>query len=237
LRIILGLHAMTVAQTSPALHPSDRRALALARGLGAAALAIEALGTPGLAPRAVHQALAAGAARGVRVVDAALAAADAHTTGFVLAEVMRRLDPDLILFAEDADPDGALDVPAALAHRLAVPYVPQVVDVTVRAGAAGESAPSPFEATLQRGPWTLRARLPRGAVVGVTLDRGGAPHDVQAPDARVPLSAIEILSLADLAIDPSLVRRRNDLRGVVEPAGRAALLTTTAASSLADWLR
>jgi electron transfer flavoprotein alpha/beta subunit len=237
LRIVLGLHAMTVTRTSPALHPSDRRALALARGLGAAALAIEALGTPGLAPRAVHQALAAGAAGAVRVIDAALAAADAHTTGFVLAEVMRRLDPDLILFAEDTDPDGALDVPAALAHRLGVPYVPQAVDVSARTAASVNGAPSPFEVTLQRGPSTLRARLPRGAVVGVTLDRGGATHDVQAPDAGATLSAIEILTLADLGIDPSLVRRRNDLRGVVEPAGRPALLTTTAVASLADWLR
>jgi hypothetical protein len=50
------------------------------------------------------------------------------------------------------------------------------------------------------------------------------------------VAPIRVLTLADLALDATLVRRREDLRGVVEPTSRP-LVTTKSGASVAALLR
>jgi hypothetical protein len=56
------------------------------------------------------------------------------------------------------------------------------------------------------------------------------------PDAPGKTASIRVLTLADVGLAPTLVRRRDDLRGVVEPTARP-LVTTKSGSSLAALLR
>jgi len=241
-RLVVCLHGGSVARTAMPLHPGDRALVALAGRLGLEPIAVELLAVGGVAPRAVHEAATQGLARAVRVVDEALATADAPATGLVVERVVRDLKPDLIAFVGAADPEGAADVPAVLAFRLGAAYVPGAFELV----ATGDTASPAFAARAWRGPVEVTLALPRGAVV--EIDPASSPAHALAASAAVPATAssqpgpaakaapIRVLSLADLSLDATLVRRRDDLRGVVEPTARP-LVTTRSSTSLAALLR
>ena len=236
MKLAVCLHGGAVARAALPLHPADRALVALGRRLGMEPIAIELLAASGLAPRAVNDAAPAGLECAVRVVDEALATADAPATGLVTERVLRELKPDLIAFVGAADPEGAADVPAVVAFRMGAAYVPGVFAVA----AAPDSAPCAFTARAWRGAAAVTLALPRGAVVEVDLS--GAPAAAALavaagqPDEPGRTPPIRVLTLADLSLDATLVRRRDDLRGVVEPAARP-LVTTKSSTSLAALLR
>jgi hypothetical protein len=241
-KLAVCLHGGAVARTAMPLHPGDRALVALGRRLGLESIAVELLAAGGVAPRAVNEAADEGLARAVRVVDEALATADAPATGLVAERVLRDLKPDLIAFVAAADPEGVADVPAVLAFRLGAAYVPGAFELATTASAP--DAPPGFTARAWRGAMEVTLALPRGAVL--ELDPASAPASVLVnglalPAPRPPAPSakpapIRVVTLADLALDATLVRRRDDLRGVVEPAARP-LVTTRSSTSLAALLR
>jgi len=238
MKLAVCLHGGAVARTAMPLHPGDRALVSLGRRLGLEPIAIELLAAGGVAPRAVNEAAAEGLARAVRVVDEALAMADAPATGLVAERVLRELKADLITFVAAADPEGAADVPAVLAFRLGAAYVPGAFALAATA-TTGEG-PRSFTARAWRGAVEVTLALPRGAVV--EIDPAKAPASVVAgeapaqPGPSVKTAPIRVVTLADLALDATLVRRRDDLRGVVEPTARP-LVTTRSSTSLAALLR
>lgn len=247
MKLAVCLHGGAVARTAMPLHPGDRALVSLGRRLGLEPIAVELLAAGGVAPRAVNEAAAEGLVRAVRVVDEALAMADAPATGLVAERVLRELKADLITFVAAADPEGAADVPAVLAFRLGAAYVPGAFELAATA-TAGEGPPS-FTARAWRGAVEVTLALPRGAVVEIDPARapasvgtaaaasGGAAAEAPSqPGASVKAAPIRVVTLADLALDATLVRRRDDLRGVVEPTARP-LVTTRSSTSLAALLR
>lgn len=226
-----------MAKGSLPLHAADRDIVALGARLGIEMVAVELVGAPGLAPRAVNEALARGLDHAVRVIDDALGAADAPASGLVTERVLRDVKADLVCFAATADPELAADVPAVVAFRLGAPYVPGVFELTLGATEGG----SIFTARVLRSALSVTLGVPRGAVIDIDLELGRVPGKVEpTPDSPVSherhAAAIKVVALADLGLDATLVRRRNDLRGVIEPTSRP-LVTTTSIASLAALLR
>ena len=246
MKLAILLHGGAVARTALPLHPGDRALVRLSGRLGLEPIAVELLAVGGVAPRAVNEAAADGLARAVRVVDDALATADAPATGLVAERVLRELKPDLIAFVAAADPEGAADVPAVVAFRMGAAYGPDAFQLT--ATTTMPDAPPAFTARAWRGAVEVTLALPRGAVVDV--DPASAPaNDTGAPETASPRlpavspdgtpnksASIGVMTLADLGLDATLVRRRDDLRGVVEPTARP-LVTTKSSTSLAAMLR
>jgi electron transfer flavoprotein beta subunit len=100
-----------------------------------------------------------GADRSILVSDDALAGADLLGTAKVLAGVLAKESPDLILFGQQsADGDGAC-LWAAVAERLRQPTISQVSELTIEGGAVTGKRQTEF------GYDTIRAPLP--AVVAV----------------------------------------------------------------------
>src|SRR3954462_7009041 len=90
---------------------------------------------PASAGDAMRKALAMGADRAVLVSDDAAAGSDALAPSRVLAAVLERESPDLVLFGQYAgDSEGAV-LWAAVAERLRRPMVSQVAELTVENGA------------------------------------------------------------------------------------------------------
>lgn len=240
MRFVVCLHGAAVVRSSPPLHPTDRHAIALAIASGAEVVVLEAVGERGSAPSAVGQALDAGALRAVRLVEPTLTTADAHATGYALAMVIDQLKVDLVLFGSDADPEGVLDVPASIAHHMTALFLTGAVGLRTGQDAAGGT----LELVAESTGWLRRLRIPLNAVVGIDPGRGvgaaaarSVPGAVAAKTAATPPPAtVQVVTLQDLHLDPGLVRRRNDLRGVVEPAPRP-LVTLKSAAALAALLR
>jgi len=237
-----------VVHTALPLHAADAELMALGGRLGMETVAIELVGTHGLAPRAITEACASGLDRAIRVVDDALAVADARATALVVERALRRIEAALVCFSAAADPEGLADVPAAAAARVGVAYVAGAFalgtpDSTAILAGAGVGAVA--LALARRGDQLVSLGLPPGAIVDVVADASQTAPDgfdargLPAPEAAIgapaarPAAALRVMSLSDLDLDPTLIRRRNDLRGVVEPTSRPLVTTTSIASLIA----
>ena len=83
---------------------------------------------------AMRKALAMGADRAVLVADDDAAGSDLVATSYLLATVLEREQPDLVLFGQQAsDSDGAV-LWASVAERLRRPLVSQASELTVESG-------------------------------------------------------------------------------------------------------
>ncbi|MES1165609.1 MAG: hypothetical protein ABUR63_07630 [Verrucomicrobiota bacterium] len=237
MRFAVCLHGGAVVRSALRLHATDRRAIELAVAAGAEVVAIEAVGERGSAPTAATQALEAGAHRAVRVVEPALAAADSHTTGFVLATALAGLAVDLILCGEDADPEGLGDVPATVAHHMGALYVCGALNLDISGAAApAGGAVEAVEVNLRAGSWIRGLRVPFNALICLAGDATLPPRATSAAAPGQKRGGVQVLTLADLEIDAALVRRRDDLRGLIEPAPRP-LVTLQSAAAVGALLR
>jgi electron transfer flavoprotein beta subunit len=89
---------------------------------------------PAKAADGVRKALAMGVDRSVLVSDDEAAGSDLVATSYVLARVLERESPDLVLFGQQgSDSDGAV-LWAAVAERLQLPVLSQVAELTVGDG-------------------------------------------------------------------------------------------------------
>lgn len=120
-----------------ALNPFDanavEEALRVKERTGDGEVAVVTMGPPGAA-ESLRKALAMGADRAVHVSDDGAAGSDLVATSRVLAAVLAREEPDLVLFGQQAsDSEGAV-LWAAVADRLRLPVISQVAELTVESG-------------------------------------------------------------------------------------------------------
>ncbi len=179
-----------------ALNPFDanavEEALRLKEAGGDGEVVLVTMGPPS-AGDAVRKALAMGADRAVLVTDDAAAGSDALATSRVLAAVLERESPDLVLFGQYAgDSEGAV-LWAAVAERLRRPLVSQVAELTVEDGAVRGRRQTEF------GYDVIRAPLP--AVIAVS----DAINEPRYPSLKGIMGAKkkpqEVLSLGDIGVD------------------------------------
>ena len=148
---------------------------------------------PQKAQDALRKALAMGADRAVLVSDESAAGSDLVATSRVLANVLERESPDLVLFGQQSsDADGAV-LWAAVADRLRRPYISQVAELTLADGRVRGKRQTEF------GYDVIEAPLP--AVVAVS----DAINEPRYPSLKGIMGAKskpqEVLSLGDLGVD------------------------------------
>jgi electron transfer flavoprotein beta subunit len=167
-------------------------ALRIKEAAGEGEVVLVSLG-PTRALEAMRKALAMGADRALLVTDDAAAGSDLVATSYLLATVLEREQPDLVLFGQQAsDSDGAV-LWAAVAERLRRPLVSQAAELTVDGGKVLVKRQTEY------GYDRIEAPLP--AVVAVS----DAINEPRYPSLKGIMGAKskpqETLSLADLGAD------------------------------------
>ncbi|MBF4769768.1 electron transfer flavoprotein subunit beta/FixA family protein [Nocardioides agariphilus] len=156
---------------------------------------------PARAVEAIRKALQMGADRGVHVIDDALAGSDALATSLVLAAAARWAAggevPDLVVCGMASTDAGMGVVPAMLAERLGLPQVTlaslvEVRDGEIRARRDGDHAREVIGATLP-------------AVLSVTDQSGEARYPSFKAIVAAKKKPVDVVSLADLDVDATLV--------------------------------
>jgi electron transfer flavoprotein beta subunit len=150
---------------------------------------------PERAADSLRKALAMGADRAVLVTDEAAAGSDLVATSRVLAAVLQREEPELVLFGQQSsDSDGAV-LWAAVGERLREPVVSQAAELTLMDGSLRVKRQTEF------GYDVIEAPLP--AVVAVS----DAINEPRYPSLKGIMGAKkkpqDVLSLADLDLDAS----------------------------------
>jgi electron transfer flavoprotein beta subunit len=170
---------------------------------------------PERAAEALRRALALGADRAVLVSDDALAGSDLLATSRVLAKVLEREQPDLVLLGQQGEESVGAVLWAALAERLQLPCISQAAELTIAAGKATVKRQTEF------GYDTIEAPLP--AVVAVS----DAINEPRYPSLKGIMAAKskpqERLTLAELGLDANEVGvpgSRTTVRALAEPPKR-----------------
>lgn len=149
---------------------------------------------PESASATLRKGLAMGATSAVQVADEALRGADLGLTAEVLAAAIQRTRFDLVI-AGNLSTDGTGGVLAAMiAENLGVPHATSLTSIEIAADAV--------TGVRAEDNGTLQVRAPLPAVVSITE----ALPDARFPNFKGIMAAkkkpLEILSLADLAVDP-----------------------------------
>jgi electron transfer flavoprotein beta subunit len=163
---------------------------------------------PEKAADSLRKALAMGADRAVLISDGAAAGSDLLGTSRALAAALEREAADLVLFGQaSSDGDGAI-LWAAVADRLRRPLISQVASLTVDAGSVTGKRQT------EHGYDVISAALP--AVIAVS----DAINEPRYPSLKGIMGAKskpqEILSLADLGVDPQTVGDAGSRTSVLE---------------------
>ncbi|HWO81739.1 electron transfer flavoprotein subunit beta/FixA family protein [Gaiella sp.] len=171
---------------------------------------------PEKAMDSLRKALAMGADRAVLVSDEGAAGSDLLATGRVLAKVLEREEPELVLFGQQSsDADGAV-LWASVADRLRRPMVSQVAELTIDGDSLSGKRQTEF------GYDVISAPLP--AVVAVS----DAINEPRYPSLKGIMGAKakpqEVVSLADLGVDAETVGvagSRTVVRAVAPPPAKS----------------
>ena len=152
---------------------------------------------PDQASDAVRKALQMGADKGVHVVDDAIHGSDAAATSLLLAEAIKKLEYDLVVFGMTSTDGGMGIVPTMVAERLGLPAVTYGSEVTVDGSTItirrdGDVATQTIEAN---GP----------LVLSVTDQSGEARYPSFKGIMAAKKKPVEEWSLADLGVDASQV--------------------------------
>jgi electron transfer flavoprotein beta subunit len=86
---------------------------------------------PASAQKALHKAVSLGADRSIHLTDDALAGSDVVATGYALAELVKRENPDLVLAGQQSDDGQSYAVGAVVAEHLGWPALTQVIKLDV----------------------------------------------------------------------------------------------------------
>ncbi|WP_320670371.1 electron transfer flavoprotein subunit beta/FixA family protein [Patulibacter defluvii] len=152
---------------------------------------------PAGAEKALHKAVSLGADRSIHLADDGLAGSDVVATGFALAELVKRENPDLVLLGQQSDDGQSYAVGAVVAENLGWPGLTQVIKLDV----AGTELTCERQA--EYGYDTVKVQLP--AVISV----GDAINEPRYPSLKAIMGAkkkpLEKLSLGDAGIDASKV--------------------------------
>jgi electron transfer flavoprotein alpha/beta subunit len=228
-KIIVCLHAPRGRGDAPApvLGTDDAHALGLALAFGAPHAVTALLAGPPTDTAPLERALAAGAARAVRLVGEDFGSADFHTLGQALGAAVKRLGGTLVLTGARSDDDGLGAVAASIARQMNALHVACIEELIP----AGEDA---VDITVRGGGRRRRLRVPLPAVLSVVasgLEAPALPMIENSSEGERP--AIEILSLVDP--EATVVRRRTELLGQPELPQRTTE-EATSAEALVDAL-
>jgi electron transfer flavoprotein beta subunit len=155
---------------------------------------------PESAVRALHKAVSLGADRSVQLTDDALAGSDVAATGYALARVLEKEQPDLVLLGQQSDDGECYTIGAVVADHLKMPSLTQVIKMDVNS----ESPPTlRCERQAEYGYDTVEIQLP--AVISV----GDAINEPRYPSLKAIMGArkkpLEKVATGDVGIDSSMV--------------------------------
>src|SRR3954470_17124243 len=219
------------------LNASDKNAIEEALRLkegGDSEVVLVAMG-PAAATESLRAGLGMGADRAVLVDDDAVAGSDLVATSRVLAAVLEREAADLVLFGQQTSDGGGAVLWAAVAERLAVPFVSQANKLTLGTGAVV------VERETEVGNDTIEATLP--AVIAVS----DAINEPRYTSLKGMMAAkkkpLDTLTASDLGLSADAVGAGGSqtvLLGIGAPPARAGAVTIeddgSAAQSIFDYL-
>ncbi len=152
---------------------------------------------PESAVRALHKAVSLGADRSVHLSDAALAGSDVAATGYALAQVLKRENPDLVLLGQQSDDGECYTIGAVVAEYLGQPSLTQVIKLDI------DGTELTCERQAEYGYDTVKVTLP--AVISV----GDAINEPRYPSLKAIMGAkkkpLETVSAGDAGVDTSKV--------------------------------
>jgi electron transfer flavoprotein beta subunit len=183
----------------------------------AAEVVVVAVGPPD-ADESVRTAIALGADRGVLVSDPAAAGSDLLATATLLVAALEREAPDLVLFGQQSSDGGGAVMWAAVAERLGRPFVSQASEVSVAAGTVTVRRETEY------GNDVIDAPLP--AVVAVSDAINEPRYTSLKGRMAAKKKPVDVLSVADLALDPAAVGTAGSRTEVLSSAPPAARGTT-----------
>ncbi|MCW2911611.1 MAG: electron transfer flavoprotein subunit beta [Actinomycetia bacterium] len=147
------------------------------------------------AASSLRKLLAMGGDGGVHVLDSGLHGSDAQASAAVLAAAIRRLGFDLVLCGMASTDAGMGVVPAMIADYLGVPQLTYAGRLSVADGSVE------IDRETDTATQTYTASLP--ALVSVTDRTGEARYPSFKGIMAAKKKPVEVLSLADLAIEPA----------------------------------
>jgi electron transfer flavoprotein beta subunit len=152
---------------------------------------------PQAATESLRTALALGPDRAILVSDPGIAGSDLLVTSKILATVLERESPDLILFGQQTRDGGGAMLWSAIADRLRRPAVSQVTELSVE----GETAR--MRRQTEYGDDVIVAALP---VLVAVSDAINEPRYASLKGMMgAKKKPLEVLSVSDLGLDPAEV--------------------------------
>jgi electron transfer flavoprotein beta subunit len=152
---------------------------------------------PESAVRALHKAVSLGADRSVQLTDDALSGSDVCASGYALAQVLKREQPDLVLLGQQSDDGECYTMGAVVADHLQMPSLTQVIQIDV------SDSKLRCERQAEYGYDTVEVELP--AVISV----GDAINEPRYPSLKAIMGAkkkqLDKLSAGDAQIEASRV--------------------------------
>jgi electron transfer flavoprotein beta subunit len=152
---------------------------------------------PAKAAESIRKALSMGADKAVHVIDDALAGSDALATSLAIAEALKVVGFDLVVFGSESTDARTGVVPAMVAERLGVPQLTL----------AGKVDVSGSEVTIRRvtddGYEVVTGSLP--AVVSVVEKINEPRYPTFKGIMAAKKKPVQTLTLADLSLDPGSV--------------------------------
>src|ERR1700759_3814180 len=152
---------------------------------------------PESAVRALHKAVSLGADRSVHLTDEALAGSDVNGTGYALAKVLEKEQPDLVLLGQQSDDGECYTIGAVVADHLKMPSLTQVIKMDVEEGELR------CERQAEYGYDTVEIQLPAVISVGDAINEPRYPSLKAIMGARK--KALEKVGTGDVGIDGSMV--------------------------------
>jgi electron transfer flavoprotein beta subunit len=147
--------------------------------------------------RALHKAVSLGADRSVQLTDDALAGSDVCASGYALAQVLKREQPDLVLLGQQSDDGECYTMGAVVADHLQMPSLTQVIQIEV------SDSKLRCERQAEYGYDTVEIELP--AVISV----GDAINEPRYPSLKAIMGAkkkqLDKLSAGEAQIEASRV--------------------------------
>jgi electron transfer flavoprotein beta subunit len=186
---------------------------------GDAEVVVVTVGPPA-AEESLRHALALGAHRAALVSDPAIAGSDLLGTARVLAAVLAREAPDLVLFGQQSKDGGGGAMCAAVAERLDQPFLTQAAQVTL----AGRALTVRRET--EYGTDVLEATLP--ALIAVSDAINEPRYTSLKGRMAAKKKPVEVLTIADLGLSPGVVgaeASRTEVLASARPPSRGDTIT------------
>ena len=158
---------------------------------------------------AIRKALSLGAAKGVLVTDEALPGADALVTARVLAAIIKRLEPDLVIAGVESQDGSTGTLPVAVAELLDLPSLTFARKVEAKDGSIR------IERQTETGYDVVESALP--ALITVTAGANEPRYPTLKSIMQAKQKPVETLSLSDLGLSGDDAQTTQEVTGV-EPA-------------------